>query len=577
MSALARATEINYDTRAANEDCINGGFRTRTKYGYDSAKRMTSETQFGRMMSFQYDKASNRIQTTWPDSNFTNFINYDFDALNREYQVREKGATTGAGVLAVYQYDPLSRRQSLTRGNGAVTNSGYDLASRLLSLSHDVAGSAQDIGITFGYTLASQLQTRSSNNPLYDWLPAVASTAYAPNGLNQYSAVGGVTYGYDTRGNMTSDGTNSYTYDVENRLLTASAPTAVTLSYDPLGRLQQAMVGATPTQYLYDGTKLVAEYDGSGNVLRRYVHGPGTDDPIVWYEGATLATRNYLHADERGSVIATTTDNSGPTTVYTYGPYGEPTVWTGSRFRYTGQTAIPEAHLYYYKSRMYSPTLGRFLQTDPIGTKDDLNLYAYVGDDPLDKSDPSGEFCLAMYNDASDFCVRSLGYEYLNKDPRIASKTNFFAAASIVTNTLASVTQSPFMQKLSQDLENRNIERAGGIISGRIAANGSIAANTAEFVHFEQTNVQSALDSLQAKNPNEYGVTIKEANSALNGVRSNLIVDSNFAAALDVTKKALGRPIDFANQKDREALGNAVAAQAAKNAQFCTGTRLRTC
>jgi len=133
-------------------------------------------------------------------------------------------------------------------------------------------------------------------------------------------------------------------------------------------------------------------------VLRRYVHGPGTDDPVVWYEGADLTARNYLHADERGSVIAQS-DNSGAATIYTYGPYGEPVPsWTGSRFRYTGRTTIPEAQLYYYKARVYSPSLGRFLQTDPIGTKDDLNLYAYVGNDPLDRTDPTGTEGVGPWN-----------------------------------------------------------------------------------------------------------------------------------------------------------------------------------
>lgn len=60
------------------------------------------------------------------------------------------------------------------------------------------------------------------------------------------------------------------------------------------------------------------------------------------------------------------------------------------RFQYTGQAYLPEIGLYCYKARIYSPTLGRFLRVDPVGYDDQVNLYAYVGYDPVNGVDPTG-------------------------------------------------------------------------------------------------------------------------------------------------------------------------------------------
>jgi RHS repeat-associated protein len=165
----------------------------------------------------------------------------------------------------------------------------------------------------------------------------------------------------------------------------------VSLAYDPNGRLWQLSAPTGTTRFVYDGDKLLEEYDGGGNWLRAYGHGPGADEPLLWWEGTAGWARRSLHADHQGSIVAVADDNSGSAVaVNGYDAWGIPNAGNGGRFQYTGQAWLGELGLYYYKARLYSPTLGRFLQVDPVGYKDQVNLYAYVDNDPVDHTDPKG-------------------------------------------------------------------------------------------------------------------------------------------------------------------------------------------
>jgi RHS repeat-associated protein len=364
-------------------------------YTYDGLGRLQTATDMnGRPLTFYYNQASARTVMTFPDGK-TQF--YGLDGLNRVVY----SDISNSGVAMCLGYDDLGRLSGRCWANNTSEGLGYDNQSRLTNLNYYFPDGSKNIYWGFAYNPANQITTLYANNTTqYDFRETQVQTDNrAFDGLNRDSGIAALSGGYDARGNMTNDGSRQMVYDLYNRLMSVTGNGQnLQMNYDPEGRLASYTVNGATTTFLYDGVKLIAEYDGSGNMQKRYLHGIGTDDPWAELTGSDVnsGTVKYLYANYQGSVFAQANGSGTITDTYKYGPYGEPknaadqTSFSGSRFRYTGQTVLPEAQLYYYKARVYDPIHGRFLQTDPIGSDDDLNLYGYVGGDPINATDPDG-------------------------------------------------------------------------------------------------------------------------------------------------------------------------------------------
>jgi RHS repeat-associated protein len=372
---------------------------------YDSLGRPTATYDWRdgawRRSTYEWhDLAGRRVALQWADDFY---VNYYRDVTGAVISVYENNAN----ILSAYTYDNLGQRTATYRVNGAQSYYGYDTAGRLASLTLDLANTAQDQTYGLTYNAASQIKIRTTSNALYEWAGGQTSKGYTVNGLNQYLTAGAATLSHTFRGNLKSDGSRTYCYDLLNNLaglwngaVTCSIPSpppspVMTLSYDPQGRLDTT-VGLSTTRLVYSGPDLIEETNAANSTVRRYVPGPGTDEPLVWYEGSGTTDRRFLLADERGSIVAVTNASGVAAWINTYDEYGIPAASNVGRYQYTGQTWTPELGLYHYKARAYSPTLGRFLQTDPTGYDDGLNWYAYAGNDPLNGADSTGMWCECM-------------------------------------------------------------------------------------------------------------------------------------------------------------------------------------
>lgn len=395
--------DVTYTPDAAGRESTiaNANGSHSVVYTYDGAGRLSTTVDtvgtWARTLGYSWDKGGNLTKLTWPEGTA---VLYDYDAANRLHTVTDVNAAGGATLLMTQNYDQASQLLTTVRP-GSTSTYDYHPSGQVHHVSHDVSGDLDDVTFTYGYNREEQVTSAWTSNPAYNYVPGPdATSTYAVDALDRYTSITtgatATTPTFNANGNATSVWGTAFTYDSLNRLTAeAAGARAATQEYDAKGRLMKRTFNGLVNQPLYSGSSLVAEYDGANALIKRFV--PDPQRP-----GHTLAMmlagggRRMLLEDRLGNVVAFTNIPGLVVQRYAYGPFGEPrdgvcqnTLQTCMPLRYSGQKQ-DEFGLVSLGSRSYLPTVGRFLQPDPIGYQDDRNLYGYTHNDPVDYVDLTG-------------------------------------------------------------------------------------------------------------------------------------------------------------------------------------------
>ena len=437
-----RVYEYDYDRNKRvmsvfiSGDTPTGGVDYRS-YGYDIEGRVTSIGNTGASITYVYDalgrvieESQGRSVVSFGYNNEGEVINatHGADTVGYNYDARGllSGATTAEGNHR-FSHDALGRNVQHTRPGNQASTASYDAIGRMLSLDHsqltgeslqyswDTRDRIVEINSTlngttsYTYDDASQLTgalSTESYNYQYDPRHNRIENGQVYDAFNKLLEDNQTSYQYDLAGNLTSR-TNKFTgvetvfkYNATDRLtsieeISAGQTTPVaSYVYDGLGRRVSKYVNGETTQFQWSGNALIGEVDGTGvESSRRYRYGADWS-PLEYTsadDGYQVASNHLMTpialVDRVGNLAWSS--NRGP-----YGENEQAAISTTNSIDFyigfPGQYYDAESQLSYNNQRYYDSSLGRYMQSDPIGFNAGINTFVYALGNPVSLVDPLG-------------------------------------------------------------------------------------------------------------------------------------------------------------------------------------------
>lgn len=407
------------------------------QFQYDAVGQLKSETLNGKTTNYHYYWGTSKVTTVYPNGQV---IENHFNKNRQLDLIKYNG-----NVLVNFGYDPSGRLISRTYSNGTNAFYSYSVDLKITSINHEPGNL---IDFNYGYDNSgnkayeekvhpgfdSEKYTYDANYRLTEFLKGElvngeiltpsstiqynydevgnrvsvndnsVITTYSSNQMNEYESISNTETNnltYDEKGNLTSDGANNYNYDYENRLISITGNLSVEYKYDPLGRRIKKITPQEQITFYYSGDRVILEQDASGSDKKTFVYGLWIDDIIF---SDSDAGKFFYHKNALGSVVGISDESTQFKEFYEYDPYGEVyfydetlqpinTSQFSNLYLFTGRMLDSESNKYYYRARYYDFDLGRFLQMDPLGYVDGMNLYEYGKGNALNNFDPSGLLC----------------------------------------------------------------------------------------------------------------------------------------------------------------------------------------